>query len=76
MLTEAENVGKSFCRSRIKWKGCSYGMVNGTSVEFQLSKLFAHPNIETSGNGQKGSNNQGWTVIPFVYFIRNITSGI
>ena len=50
----------------IEIQGCGYGVVNGTSIEFQLSKLFAYPNIETSGVGQRGSDNQGWTVLLFL----------
>ena len=36
---------------------CGYSMVNGMSIKFQLSELFAYPNIETSGVDQRGSDN-------------------
>ena len=47
----------------IEIQGCGYGMVNGTSIEFQLSELFAYPNFKTSGVGQRGLDNRGWTVL-------------
>ena len=43
-------------------QGCGWGMVNGTNTEFQLSDLFADPNAEIFGVGQRGSDNRGWTV--------------
>ena len=39
------------------------GVVNHmASIEFQLSELFAYPNAEIFGGGQRGSDNRGWTV--------------
>ena len=41
-------------------------MINCTAnniIEFQLSELFACPNIGSSGAGQRGSGNQGGTVM-------------
>ena len=31
-------------------------------MEFQLTELFAYPNTEISGAGQRGSDDRGWTV--------------
>ena len=46
----------------IEIQGCNYGVVKRLSIEFQLSKLFAYPNIETSGVDQQSLGNQGCTV--------------
>ena len=32
------------------------------NIEFQLSEFLAYPNTEIFGGGQRGSDNQGWTV--------------
>ena len=39
------------------------GVVNSTvNAEFQLSELFAYPNTEILGVGQRGLDNRGWTI--------------
>ena len=46
----------------IEIQGSGWGVVNGTNIQFQLSKLFAYLNTEIFGVGQRGSDNRGWTV--------------
>ena len=53
------------------WKGIVVGMVDRTAnIEFQLSELFAYPNNEIFGAGQRGSDNRGWTVVA-IYFLKD-----
>ena len=54
----------------IEIQGCGWG-VNG---QFQLSELFAYPNVEIFGVGQRGSDNRGWTVLICCNLRRTVTS--